>query len=288
MPAVHAIAVVVHPTRDVEPALGPLRRWAQEHDVALVQLRKGEGEPDVAPAGDPSDVSVVVAIGGDGTVLGGLRIGAEAGVPVLGVTCGSLGVLAAVPPERVAGALDRIAAGRCETVAVPVLEVKAEGGEAITAFNDIVVLRAGAGQVRVAAHLDGARYARWSGDGLILATALGSSAYTLAAGGPVLAPAGGGSVLTPLSPHGGFIPPLVAGDEARWQIDVDPGRAGARFEVDGQPSEILGTCLHPARRPSPARLVRLGDEEPFLATLRRRGLIADSARIVADDRRVGF
>src|SRR3954453_14348361 len=110
MPAVHAIAVVVHPTRDVEPALDPLRRWAQEHDVALVQLRKGEGDPDVAPAGDRSDVSVVVAIGGDGTVLGGLRLGAKAGVPVLGVTCGSLGVLAAVPPDRVAGRARPVAA----------------------------------------------------------------------------------------------------------------------------------------------------------------------------------
>ncbi|HEY3188685.1 MAG TPA: NAD(+)/NADH kinase [Solirubrobacteraceae bacterium] len=279
------LGLVVHPSRDLEPALGAVRRWAQEHGVELVQLRTHADEHELAPAGDVGDVDLVVAVGGDGTVLAGLRLGASADRSVLGVACGSLGALAAVPAEGVTAALDRVAAGECETIALPALEVRPQEGEPVHALNDLVAMRAGSGQLRVAASLDGALYARWAGDGVILATAVGSSAYTLAAGGPVLAPGAGGTVLTALAPHGGCIPPLVAGAEGRWSIDIVPGFAGARIELDGQPSALAGTTFEAVLRPSSARLVRLGGEEPFLAALRRRGIIADSPRVLADDRR---
>src|SRR5206468_4574946 len=124
--------------------------------------------------------------------------------------------------------------------------VRPEAGDAVRALNDLVVVRAGAGQVRVAAWLDGALYARWAGDGMILATALGSSAYTLAAGGPVLAPPGTGTVLTPLAAHGGCIPPLVAPETARWRLEITPAFSGARIELDGQPSSLTATRFEAA------------------------------------------
>jgi len=279
------LGLVVHPSRDLEPALTVLRRWAQEHDAEVVQLRAHEDERQVVPPGAVEDADLVVAVGGDGTVLGALRMGARAGKAVLGVACGSLGTLAAVPPGGVAAALDRVVAGDCEIRELPALEVRAEEGEPVRALNDLVVLRAGAGQVGASVWLDGALYARWTGDGLILATSLGSSAYTLAAGGPVLAPPATGTVLTPLAAHGGCIPSLVAGPEGRWKVVVEPGRAGARIEVDGQPSALAGLTFEATLRRSAARLVRLGDEEAFLTTLRRRGIVADSPRVLADDRR---
>src|SRR2546423_2146465 len=108
-PAVAPLArlgLVVHPSRDLEPALTVLRRWAQEHGVELVQLRAHEDQRQVVPPGAVEDADLVVAVGGDGTVLGALRMGARAGKAVLGVACGSLGTLAAVPPGGVAAALD--------------------------------------------------------------------------------------------------------------------------------------------------------------------------------------
>ena len=159
------LGLVVHPSRDLEPALVGLRRWAQEHGVELVQLRAHEHEPELAPAGAAQDVDLVVAIGGDGTVLGALRMGARADKAVLGVACGSLGALAAVPPGGIEAALDRVAAGNCELRPLPILEVHPEEGEPVRALNDLVVLRAGAGQVGVSVWLDGALYARWTGDG---------------------------------------------------------------------------------------------------------------------------
>ena len=80
-----------------------------------------------------------------------------------------------------------------------------------TAFNDIVVVRGGAGQVILDIDVDGAVFARLAGDGVVVATPLGSSAYTLAARGPLVAASADVVVLTPLAPHGGAVPPVVLG-----------------------------------------------------------------------------
>jgi len=283
--ALSRIGLVVHPSRDLERPLKDVRAWAAEHGVELVQIRLHDNEPEVAAPGQAADADLLVAVGGDGTVLGALRTGGVAGKAVLGVACGSLGALAAVPPDGVTAALDRVAAGDCDTHPIPALEVHPDGAQPLRALNDVVVVRAGAGQVRVSVHLDGALYARWSGDGMILATAVGTAAYTLAARGPLLAPPAEGSVMTALAPHGGCIPPLVAGAGARWDVEIRRGYGGARFEIDGQPSELPGTAFAASLRPDAARLLRLGDEEPFLAALRRRGIISDSPRVLAEDRR---
>src|SRR5436305_1563473 len=111
------LGLVVHPTRDLEPALGALRDWTAAHGVELVQLHTNIDERRLVARGEPGDVDVIVALGGDGTVLAALRLGAQADKPVLGIACGSLGALAAVRTDRVADALDRVAAGACKTLA---------------------------------------------------------------------------------------------------------------------------------------------------------------------------
>jgi NAD+ kinase len=132
-------------------------------------------------------------------------------------------------------------------------------------------------------------FIRFAGDGLVVATPLGSSAYTLAAGGPVLAPGGSGLVFTPLSPHGGCCPPLVVAAESRLTIELDPGHGGARIEVDGQVREradpLQPRTLAVSLRPDHAVLVALGGEEPLLAGLRRRRVLIDSPRVLARDDR---
>ena len=105
--------------------------------------------------------------------------------------------------------------------------VEYDGEEPQVGVNDVVIVRQGAGQVSAAVRVDGELFIRFAGDGLVIGTQLGSSAYTLAAGGPVLAPGGSGLVFTPLAPHGGCCPPLVAGPESRLEIELDPGH-GAR------------------------------------------------------------
>jgi NAD+ kinase len=168
---------------------------------------------------------------------------------------------------------------------LPALAVDTGDGTPLPAVNDMVVVREGAGQVSADVSIDDQLYIRFAGDGLVVATQLGSSAYTLAAGGPVLAPGLGGLVFTPLAPHGGCCPPLVAGADARFEITVDPGYGGARLEVDGRIQEqlapleprVLGVTLQPAY----ATLVSFAGGEPMLAGLRSRRVLMDSPRMLA-------
>jgi NAD+ kinase len=207
---------------------------------------------------------------------------------VLGVACGSLGALTAVSAGDLAGALDRVAGGDWTPRRLPALTVES-GDTARWAVNDFVIVRRGAGQVSADVRVDGELFIRFAGDGLVVATPLGSSAYTLAAGGPVLAPGAGGLVFTALAPHGGCVPPLVAGPESRLEIALDPGHGGARIELDGQirdqAAPLVERTFTVTLRTHHGTLVALGGEEPMLTGLRRRGVLADSPRILARDAR---
>jgi NAD+ kinase len=165
--------------------------------------------------------------------------------------------------------------------------VASSGRPDLIAFNDIVVVRDGDGQMRVTASVDGAPYARIAGDGCIVSTALGSSAYTLASGGPLVHPRLDAIVFTKLSTHGGFCPPLVIPPDSTLDLQVRAGHGGGRFEIDGRvgkglPEEMSVTLVEAA-----ATVVAFADDESHLTGLRRRGIIMDSPRILADDRRRG-
>ena len=279
------LGLVVHPRRELTNALDTLHRWSDRHGVEVVQVRAAGQDRRVAEPGEAAACDTLVALGGDGTTLAALRTGAAADRPVLGVACGSLGALTAVTAGDLDDALDRLAAGDWTPRRLPALALSRDGTETLTAVNDVVIVREGAGQVSAEVKLDGELFIRFAGDGLVVATPLGSSAYTLAAGGPVLAPGAGGFVLTPLAPHGGCCPPLVAGDAGRIRVDLHPGHGGARVELDGQISarvEPHAPCaLEIELRGEYATLVALGGEESMLAGLRRRRVIIDSPRMLA-------
>lgn len=278
------IGAVVHPTRDVDGSLGALRHWSEEHDVAVVQVPVLGAQQEVAPVGEAGDCDLIVAIGGDGTTLAAIHGGHAANVPVLGVACGSLGALTSVPGSDVAAALERFREGEWERRELPVLLVQT-GGQTLSAFNDAAVVRAGEGQVRVSVSVDGVLYARLAGDGCVLSTAIGSSAYAFAAGGPLLALHTPAFLITPLSNHGGSCPPLVVSASSRVALEVIPSFGGVRLEVDGKTVEADPRLLQAELSPGAATLVAFRGEEPALTGLRRRGLIIDSPRILAEDAR---
>jgi NAD+ kinase len=181
--------------------------------------------------------------------------------------------------------LERYVAGDWSRQDLPALEAVLDGGGRTMAFNDVAVTRRGQAQVASAAEVDGARYAAFAGDGFVVSTAVGSSAYTLAAGGPVLAPGADGFVITPLAPHGGSVPPLVIGADSVLTVAVTPGYGGIRLEVDGRLEEPQPQALDIRLRPKAASMVAFVGHEAFFAGLRRRGLIADSPRVVAREKR---
>ena len=281
------IGLAVHPRRGLDNALASVRDWSQRQDAELVQVAALDRE--VAPPGEAADCDLVIALGGDGTTLAALHAAAPAGKPVLGVACGSLGALSSVTADKLDEALDRVAAGDWRPRALPALSAEHDGAEPLHALNDLVLVRAGAGQVLIEVTVDGERFVGFGGDGLVAATPLGSTAYTLAAGGPMIAPGGSALVLTPLSPHGGVCPPLVAGAGNEIEITLDPGNGGARVEVDGQIKAVLDrleTVTFTLRlEPDFATLVSLGEDESAIAGLRRRRILIDSPRMVVRDER---
>jgi NAD+ kinase len=133
--------------------------------------------------------------------------------------------------------------------------------------------------------IDGELYTRTAGDGVVIATPLGSSAYTMAAGGPILGPGTDGMVVMSLARHGGVSPPLVVGPRSRVGLSVEPGYGGSRFEIDGQELATPAAEVTVSHRRHYATMVTLADQESLLTSLRRRGLVMDSPRILARDAR---
>jgi NAD+ kinase len=280
------LGLVVHPRRQIDTALDHAREWTQGHGAELVQIPVSGQERVVADPGEVASCDLVLAVGGDGTALHALHAAAAVNRPVLGVACGSLGALTSSGAEDLVDALDRVAAGEWSPRRLPGLQVTADGARTRTAINDVVVVRAGASQVVVTIEVDSQLYGRYAGDGVVVATPAGSSAYTLAAGGPVLAERSDGLVITPLAPHGGCVPPLVVGSASAVRLQIEPGYAGSRVEFDGQVNDEQPSELCATRVEEYATLVGLGDAEPLLAGLRRRKIIIDSPRVLARDERL--
>jgi NAD+ kinase len=285
-PVPRRIALVVHPTRAVQRALATVTRWAGEHGVDVVQLAvHDDHHRELAAPGTLQEGDLVLAVGGDGTVLAALRAAAPGNWPVLGVACGSLGALSAVAADQLADALERVWAGDWAARSLPALKIAAAGGPDDWAANDWVVVRRGAGQLVAEVSLDEELYARIAGDGLVVATALGSSAYSMAAGGPILAAGTAAFLCTPLAMHGGSAPPLVVPAEAVVVVDVHPGYAGFDVEIDGHERAVEGQSFRLTLHPDKLTLVTFASSGRGLTGLRKRRLITDSPRILARDAR---
>ncbi len=275
------LGLVVHPSRAVELPLRALREWAGARSIELVQLHAPFTQQVVAEPGDAADCELIVSIGGDGTMLAALRSGALVDRPVMGVACGSLGVLTTVPAGEIIRAIERFSSGDWVPRVMPALDVARELGDDLFALNDLAIVRAGPGQISMIVHIDGTLFAEFAGDGCIVSTPIGSSAYALSAGGPLLAPQAEAFLLTPLSVHGGFCPALVVASSAELTLTPVVGHNTARLELDGQLADARIDPLTISFRPAVATIVGFDDQEPILTGLRRRRIIIDSPRILA-------
>jgi NAD+ kinase len=286
---VQRVGVLLHPTRPVHEPLETLRRWTATHGLELVQLRAPDGQadrqPPVVPLGEVSACDVVVAVGGDGTMLTALHVAAKTHAPVLGVAAGSLGALSTVSAAQLEAGLDSFAAGEWVPRRLPALAVRTAEGHAGHAINDLFVIRRGASQLIVDVSVGADLYARSAGDGAVVATPLGSSAYSMAAGGSLLVAGTNAFVCTPLAMHGGCAPPLVVPAGSEVTLDVDPGHGEFDLEIDGHSRHSNATRFTVGIEDGYATLVGLGAPDTGLPRLRQRGLISDSPRVLARDAR---
>jgi NAD+ kinase len=191
-------------------------------------------------------VDLLVVLGGDGTLLAVARDMGNSAVPILGVNLGNLGFLAEVAPEEQLDMLGRVLEGDYETVEHLRLEVFAErdGRERARylALNDAVITRSDLSRmIDLEMLVDGVPVTTYHGDGLIVSTPTGSTAYTLSAGGPILMPGSRVFVLTPICPHTLTQRPIVLPETARLEIHSLPREGDAQLTVDGQTGLTLAS-----------------------------------------------
>ncbi|PYX87662.1 MAG: NAD(+) kinase, partial [Acidobacteria bacterium] len=186
----------------------------------------------------------VIVLGGDGTLLAAARAVAHAQIPILAVNLGSLGFLTEVALGELYPTLEAVHENRCGTERRAMLHCQlVRAGKCVaeySALNDVV---AGKGTIARMADFDlflnGVLICNYKADGLILATPTGSTAYSLASGGPILVPNVDAFVITPVSPHSLTNRPLVVHDSAQFEIRVKTTPEESYLTVDGQ----VGTPL---------------------------------------------
>jgi NAD+ kinase len=184
-------------------------------------------------------VDLIVSLGGDGTLLAIARATGARRVPILGVNLGTLGFLTEVNAEEMAPALEAVLAGRAEIVSRMRLEVLAsrDGAEIgrFLALNDAVVTKTALSRmIDLETFAAGQRVATYHGDGLIVSTPTGSTAYSLSAGGPLLLPGLEAIVLTPICPHSLTQRPLVLPAGLEVEVVVQDRGGEVTMTIDGQ------------------------------------------------------
>ncbi|MGW1894320.1 NAD(+)/NADH kinase [Streptomyces sp. NPDC002004] len=289
-----------------------------EIDVWHEGERRHSSQEELDAAGDPD---LIVTLGGDGTFLRGARLAAENDALVLGVDLGRVGFLTEVPVADVRLALDAVheesvtietrmlltmRASRplelpqgMETLLhygrgpmLPPPRVRAEcekgGGWGIalhaTALNDVVVEKlARDRQVSVGVYLAGRLLASYSADALMVATPTGSTAYSFAAGGPVISPRAEALIFTPVAPHMTFNRSVVAAPDEPVALRLLERSGRAAVSVDGQLRGVLdpGDWIGVYAAPRPLRAVRLGPTD-FYGRLRERMRLTDAPAAAAD------
>ena len=212
-----------------------------------------------------NDADLAIAIGGDGTMLYASGLVREHGTPILGVNRGRLGVLADITPDEMIASVDQVLAGNYQKDSRMLLKaLYTDGsGKTTTAFglNDVVVQRRGKdGMVDFSTHVAGSYVNTHSGDGLIVATPTGSTAYALSCGGPILEPHIEAVALVPICPHTLTDRPIVIPasqdidikllerDKTRAEVTVDGNHLGTLRPGDALRVAAAGeriTMLHP-------------------------------------------
>ena len=185
--------------------------------------------------------AAMVCFGGDGTLLEGIRRLGGAPVPVVGVNAGHMGFLTGGRREAINTLFEQIAGGTLRIEQRTMLEVLGKiAGLPHQAFaiNEAAVQRSGAGMIAVECRIDGQPVATYYGDGVIVSTPTGSTAYSLSAGGPVVAPGCRCLVISPLAPHNLTMRPVVIPDTSEVSLNIHTRRSAVTLSLDNTAYDV--------------------------------------------------
>ena len=237
------VGFILKPSAEAAALIADLVPWLRSRPVEVVTLATDqprlEGARVVSEEELPAAIDIAVVLGGDGTMLRAAALVADHGIPVLGVNLGRLGFLTPFDPADARAAIVAGLAGRLqrsERSRLMVSYVPVNGPrEQRPALNDAVIHQGGAARlVELEARLDGKVIAMYRADGLIVCTSAGSTAYNLAAGGPILTPGQGAMALTPICAHALTNRPLVVPQSGGLSVTLGGDTMTAVLTVDGQ------------------------------------------------------
>lgn len=221
------------------------------------------------------DSDVVLSFGGDGTLLGTARTIGERNIPILGVNYGRLGFLANVEAADLSSAVQQLNEGQYTIENRLVLDMTIHSGDRAVsrrALNDCSLQRSGEpGLLSLDVMVDGRLLNTYWGDGIIVSTPTGSTAYSLALGGPIMAPGCGGILITPMAPHTLTVRPVVLPEQVQIEIRIASDNPDYAITADGQ-ADLFGreqtrVCVKKAA--TGVRLVQM-DNSDYFSTLRNK------------------
>ncbi|HUJ31327.1 MAG TPA: NAD(+)/NADH kinase [Candidatus Acidoferrum sp.] len=242
---IRTVGIACKPIKEVVcSVVPPLIAWLREHKIEVLVDKETQACIDSERPGLPrtslgEKVDLLVVLGGDGTLLSAARALHGHAVPILAVNLGALGFLTSVTLDELYPVLDQVLAGKHRTSDRMMLEarISREGtpGEPQTALNDAVVNKSAiARMLDFDVYVDKDHVGRYRADGLIVATPTGSTAYSLAAGGPIIHPNLDVLVITPICPHMLTNRPLVVPGAAHVEVDFTASEDPVYLTLDGQ------------------------------------------------------
>lgn len=236
----------------------------------------GSGWDEAAVAGQASRLDMLVTLGGDGSMLRAARMASRHGIPILGINLGRLGFLAEVQPVEWSDRLRQVLAGDYWVEERMMVHAECWRDQEVLgsyeALNDVVVSRGSLARVvRLPTYIDGGYLTTYIADGLIISTATGSTAYALAAGGPIVPPELKNILLIPLAPHLSLERAVVLSKGSMVRVKVHTDHT-AILTVDGQFEVELadGDWVQVVASPRVARFIRMQDRAYFYRTLMQR------------------
>ena len=240
--SIENVGIVVKPDPEAEAKADELENWLGGRQIRAFRIRSpmpSQGRTGSSTPAVPPELDAVFVLGGDGTFLSAARWIGDRNIPLLGIKFGQVGYLAAVPAESLVPAVEAVLQNALVTEARMRLFVEMfRDGEPVlreTVLNDVVVNKGALARLaHIQTDIDGRYLTTYSADGLIIATPTGSTAYSLAAGGPVIHPAVPGIILTPICPFTLTNRPLIVPDQAEITLRLDEKSSDIMITMDGQ------------------------------------------------------
>ncbi len=270
-------AIISKPQKpELEEILADLLAWLSGHgftfllDLNSARYLNREDEAVERPEMAEQNPDIVITLGGDGTLLSAARAFAQSDVPLLGVNLGSLGFLTEVPLNELYTTLESWLAGNGVFDVRSLMHTVLVRDDRIfrhwEALNDVVLAKGAIARIgEFAIELDGQFVARFRADGIIVSTPTGSTAYNLAANGPIVMPSVDGLVITAICPHLLTIRPIVVPGSSEIAVTVDVVPHETYITVDGQEvvELLLGDRIVCRRSERKVRLLRLRENGLF-------------------------